>query len=254
MKWQRRGVVLRLAFLATLLGLAAAPSRGDWLVTRAGNAVETRGAWEVKGKLVVFHTLKGDLSSLRLADVDLEASRRMTAQAELARQAAEEARQRPPEKKPSVFVLTDDKVRHVEPGAAGAVPAVAPSLSVASWERAADPGDGHVVITGTLRNASASQASEITLAVRLLDATGTATTTGQAILTSTVLEAGEQSGFKVEFPGATTYTEVKFEPQAVFVPALAPAQPPPPPPPAPAAVEPAQAEEKPPEEAPPPPG
>lgn len=219
---------LRFAFLAALLGVVAAPSWADWLVTREGTWVETRGAWEVKGKLVVFHTLKGDLSSLRLADVDLEASRRETARAEFARKAAAEARQRPPEKKRPVLVVTDDKVRHIEAGgaAAGAASQAPPSLSVASWEHAADPGDGHVVITGTLRNTSGAQASDITLAVQLLDAGGKATATGQAVLTATALGAGEQSGFRVEFPGASTYTDVKFAPQAIFA---APAKPAPPP-------------------------
>jgi hypothetical protein len=217
----------RFALLAAALILAAAPSRADWLVTRDGTWVETRGAWEVKGKVVVFHTLKGDLSSLRLSDVDLEASRRETARAELAKRAAEEARKRAPEKKKPVLVLTDDKVRHAQPGGVAAAPSQPPpSLSVASWERAADPGDGHVVITGTLRNAAGAQASDITLAVRLLDAEGNTTATGQAVLTATALAASEQSGFRVEFPGVSTYTEVKFEPKAVFA---APAEPVPPP-------------------------
>jgi hypothetical protein len=222
----RRGRGATCVLLAALLALAA-PAQGDWLVTRDGNQVETRGAWQVKGKLVVFHTAKGELSSLRLADVDLEASRRETARAALARQAAEEARRQPPEKKPSVFVLTDDKVRHAAPGGtAGAVAQAPPSLSVASWERAAAAGDGHVVITGTLRNTSGVQASEISLAVQLLDAEGRTTDSGRAVLTATALAAGEQSGFQVEIPGATSYTQVKFEPKAVFAAPVEAAPPP----------------------------
>lgn len=214
----------RVALFAALAGLAAAPCGADWLVTRDGNRVETRGPWEVKGKLVVFHTLKGDLSSLRLAEVDLEESRRATAQAELARQATEESRQRPPEKRPPAFVLTDENVRHVTPGGAAASQA-APSLSVASWARASAPDDGHVVITGTLRNTSGVQASDIALTVQLLDAEGRTAATGQAGLTATSLAAGEQVGFRVEFPGINTYTEVKFEPAAVFAAPAAPAAP-----------------------------
>jgi hypothetical protein len=215
----------RVVFLAALLGVAAGPARADLLVARNGTWIETRGGWQVKGKLVVFHTLKGDLSSLRLSEVDLEASRRETARAELVRRAAAEARQRPPEKKAPVFVLTDDKVRHAEPGAAGPTSSPSsPSLTVASWERAADPKDGHVVITGVLRNVSGVQATEIELSAQLLDADGKATATGQAVLTATALASGEQSGFRVEFPGASSYTEVKFEPQAVMaVPEPAPA-------------------------------
>ena len=35
-------------------GLFAAPAAADWLVTRDGGRVETKGPWKVKGKLVVF--------------------------------------------------------------------------------------------------------------------------------------------------------------------------------------------------------
>jgi hypothetical protein len=215
-----------LVLLAALLGLAAGPARADLLVARNGTWIETRGAWQVKGKLVVFHTLKGDLSSLRLSEVDLEASRRETARAELVRRAAAEERQRPPAKKAPVLVLTDDNVRHAQPGtAAGPASSPAPpSLTVASWERAADPKDGHVVITGTLRNVSGVQATEISLSAQLLDAEGKATATGQAVLTATALASGEQSGFRVEFPGVSSYTDVKFEPKAVMaIPEPAPA-------------------------------
>jgi hypothetical protein len=220
---KRRRALGRIVLSSALVALAAAPSGADWLVTRDGNWVETRGPWEVKGKLVVFHTPKGDLSSLRLAEVDLEESRRVTEKAELARQAAEEARRRPPGKKQPAFVITDDKVRHVESG--GAAAPQTPSLSVASWARASAPGDGHVVITGTLRNTSSVQASDIALTVQLLDADGRSTAIGQAGLTATALVAGEQVGFRVEFPGITTYSEVKFEPAAVFAAPAAPAAP-----------------------------
>jgi len=44
---------LRLTALVLALALPAA-ARADWLVTTEGGRVETRGPWEVKGKLVVF--------------------------------------------------------------------------------------------------------------------------------------------------------------------------------------------------------
>ncbi|HEX9942766.1 MAG TPA: FxLYD domain-containing protein [Thermoanaerobaculia bacterium] len=206
----------RLALPAVLTGLIAGPAAADWLVTREGQRVETRGAWQVKGKLVVFRAARGELSSLRLAEVDLEASRRATDEAERARQAAEEARRRGPEKKAPVLVLTDDKVRHVEPaGPAALTPArEAPKLAV-SWERSADPQDGHVVITGALRNDASADATEITLSVQLLDASGNAAATGQAELTATALSPGQQSGFRVEFPGVSSFTDVKFDPKAL---------------------------------------
>jgi hypothetical protein len=224
----RRSTAASLALLAALSTVG--PASADWLVTRAGGRVETRGAWQVKGRLVVFHTPDGALSSLRLAEVDLDASGRATADAEHARQAAATAATRAPEKKVPVLVLTDDKVRHVE--AVGVAPAAAsptagtagtagtaPRLTVTNWERSPASADGDVVITGTLQNSSGVNATDLTLSVQLLDATGQPAATGQAVLTSTVLEPGQQSGFQVAFPGVTTYSDVKFDPKGTGTPA-----------------------------------
>jgi hypothetical protein len=222
--------LLALAALTALAPLTAKRASADWLVTRAGTRVETRGAWQVKGKLVVFHTPAGTLSSLRLAEVDLDASGRATAQAEQTRQAAETAAAKEPEKKRPVLVLTDDKVRHVEaggsapapasPGAPAAVTAMTgPRLTVESWDRSPDSANGGVVLIGTLQNSSKVSATDITLSVQLLDDTGQPTATGQAVLTSTALEPGQQSGFRVSFPEVTAYSDVKFDPKGTGAPA-----------------------------------
>jgi hypothetical protein len=206
----------RLLLAAALAAALAAPAAADWLVTREGARVETRGVWQVKGKLVVFHTPAGDLSSLRLSEVDLEASRQATQELELARREAAKAARREPERKVPVLVLTDDKVRHVKPGAAPAAPdKTAPSLTIVSWDRAVDPGDGHAVITGTVKNASAVEASDVTVSVQLLGPDGKPMVSGLATLTSTTLPPGQQSGFRAEFPSVTTYADVKFDPSAV---------------------------------------
>jgi glutaredoxin len=65
---------------ALLLALAAAAG-ADVLVLRDGARVESRGAWQEKGRQVVFTDAGGKLCSLRLADVDLDASRAATAAA-----------------------------------------------------------------------------------------------------------------------------------------------------------------------------
>jgi len=123
--------LLLAAALAAALAAPIVPAAADWLVTREGARVETRGVWQVKGKLVVFHTPAGDLSSLRLSEVDLEASRQATQELELARRAAAAAARREPERKAPVLVLTDDKVRHAKPGAAPAAPAAPASGGLA---------------------------------------------------------------------------------------------------------------------------
>src|SRR3954449_11180111 len=85
---RRLGIVHRIAGVA--LGLLAwgaaayAPARADWLVTREGGRVETKGPWQVKGKLVVFARAgDGSLASLRATEVDLDASAKATTEAKI---------------------------------------------------------------------------------------------------------------------------------------------------------------------------
>lgn len=205
----------RSAVRLTLAGLwfaaVAGPASADWLVTRQGARVETRGAWEVKGKLVVFRTPGGELASLRLAEVDLDASRRTTAAAERAVRAVEEVRRRGPEKKPSVRAITDKDVRRVD----SAAPAAGPRLTVTGYERTPDTESGTLVITGSLRNDSGVRVTEMNLSVQLLGADGQPVVAGQALLTATELDAGQQSGFRVEFPGSPSYSDIRFEPRGL---------------------------------------
>ena len=65
-------VVICLACLTTAVA-------ADLLKTHAGETIETRGPWRVKGKQVIFTNEKGVLSSLRLADIDIEASEEVDA-------------------------------------------------------------------------------------------------------------------------------------------------------------------------------
>jgi hypothetical protein len=55
-----------------------AEAHGDWLVLKSGQRVETRGAWNVRGRQVVFTSRTGVLQALPLADVDVEASKKAT--------------------------------------------------------------------------------------------------------------------------------------------------------------------------------
>ncbi len=217
----KRRLAAVLVLAAALLATTVMPGAADWLVTRGGTRVETHGAWQVKGKLVVFHTAGGTLSSLRLAEVDLEASGRATAQAVRARRVAETTAAQAPAKKAPVLVLTDDKVRHVGDGAAapGAASPGAPSFTVSNWERSPEVDGKDVVITGTLQNSSGAGATDVTLSVQLLDAEGQVAAAGQAILTSTALGPGQRSGFRVAFPDAPTYSNVKFAPLGTGAPA-----------------------------------
>ncbi|MEE8524590.1 MAG: hypothetical protein V3T72_11720 [Thermoanaerobaculia bacterium] len=93
----------------------AAVTQADWLVTRDGAKVETRGAWEVRGRMVIFTQPGGTLSSMRLAEVDLDASRAAT-EAAAAPPPPAPAEEKP---RPSVLTLTDDDVGRGEPGVQG---------------------------------------------------------------------------------------------------------------------------------------
>ena len=67
------GALLLTLLTASLLSFGSAAS-ADWLVTTDGATVETRGGWEVRGRMVIFTSPTGVLSSLPLSSVDLEAS------------------------------------------------------------------------------------------------------------------------------------------------------------------------------------
>lgn len=105
----------------SLLGLLLLPSlaSADWLVTQDA---ETRGSWEVRGKLVVFTDALGALRSLRLAEVDPEASDAATREAEeLKEQPPAPVPKKEPARRQATFVLTDADVGHVtDPGPADA--------------------------------------------------------------------------------------------------------------------------------------
>lgn len=210
---------------AALLSLAG-PAAADWLVTREGGRVETKGPWQVKGKLVVFTLPDGKLSSLRLSEVDLDVSRRATEEAAAAAQAPPPA---PPPAKPreSRVVLTDESFRRVAPPepAAPAAPGEetkdgeteeANKLAVASWQRAEGP-NGSVVITGTVRNDAPDQVIGSAVTVHLYDETGKLLVSGDAVLSSTVLPGGQTGSFRAEFPDVFTFAAVKFDARGLHV-------------------------------------
>jgi hypothetical protein len=204
---------------ALAAALFAAPAAADWLVTRDGGRVETRGAWKTKGKLVVFTRADGQLSSLRLTDVDLAASERATAEAVAkAKEAAEVKPPPPPEKKEARWVMTDkdfrstpppppkDEAKPEETDAAGR-----PKLNVVleSWERKNIP-DG-LEITGTLRNPGDEITADVGVTVRLFDETGALIATGEGRIATPALGPGEAANFRAAFTGVFTYAEAKFD-------------------------------------------
>ena len=103
------------AFMPVAL-LSSSPSHADWLVTMEGASIETRGAWKVSGRMVVFTRTNGTLSSMRLSEVDLDASYSAT---EAAHQEPVEEPTSQPETGPSVLSITDADIARGELGLSG---------------------------------------------------------------------------------------------------------------------------------------
>lgn len=219
------------SILASLLLLGALPAGADWLVTRAGGRVETRGAWQVKGKLVVFTQANGALSSLRLADVDLEASQQATGEAVRAEDEAAAVKEAPkPERKKSIRSLTDEDFSHssgtadpdAKPGDAAKDAAdkgtakesageMRDPVSVSSWRQAARTEGNGLDLLGTLQNNGEELATDIKLTVELFNEAKESVATGEAILGSASIPAGGSTTFRVPFDGVFTFVQAKFK-------------------------------------------
>jgi hypothetical protein len=212
-------------WLAVAMLCLAPVARGDWLVTREGSSIETRGPWEVRGRLLVFTLPDGKLASMRVSEVDLEASERATREAKA--RPPEPKKVEPPPKKQAVVSLTDDDFSRGPLDAAGpetdeaegaadgaSAPVTETSGSepkVASWQRSDDPVDGHVVITGTLQNPSRSAATDLGVSVRLYDDEGELITERPAILSVQALAPGGRGTFRAEFPDVYRFGALKFQ-------------------------------------------
>lgn len=217
-----RAVLAATALAALLAG--AAPARADWLVTREGARMETRGPWEVRGKLVVFTAPDGTLASVRLAAVDLEASRQATEEARRPKPAP------PPEpaRRKSVVSLTDkDFPKPTPPPAApaegaaaeegGAAAAPAPPAAarglvrVETWEqKERAEGDG-IEISGVLRNEGSDIATEVGLTITTRDDTGAQTASVEAVLAAGTLQPRGATTFRAVLPGVFTFSGVNFD-------------------------------------------
>ena len=231
----RKGFLHTASLAALLLASTSSSTSADWLVTQSGGRVETKGPWQVKGKLVVFTQADGTLASLRLADVDLPASEQTTAEAQEAKaqQAEAPAAPEPPRKK--LAVLTDDTlVRTKKPPAAadeaagdkdkkdGADKAdkkdqpakpVGP-VSVASWKRV-DAGAKGIEIQGVLQNNSDKIAGNAGVEVQLFNEAGERLGSALGILNLPSIQPKGTTEFRAMFPGVFAFAQVKFETRGV---------------------------------------
>lgn len=210
----RRALALLIAVLPAALA-AAGPAAADWLRTRDGALVETRGPWKVRGALVIFTAPNGTLSSLRVSEVDLDASAVATMAARSPPSpAAEEASRK------AVLEITMNDVRRAAPPASVAeeAPAVAPAagapVQVIAWRPAEGP-DGSFEILGTLRNQGREIVTDLGVTVRLRDESGAEVGTANAFLGAASLAPGAVTTLRALFPDAGTFGgEPSFEVRA----------------------------------------
>jgi hypothetical protein len=209
----RLGIVHGIALGLLAAGMAALPARADWLVTHEGGRVETKGSWQIKGKLVVFtRAADGALASLRAAEVDLDASAKATAEAKV--QAAAPAPAEAPQKK--IAVLTDKDFRRPAPVDASGKPESGPPahtgpLVVGGWKKLDRPtGDG-IAVEGTVRNTTGDMIVNSSIEVQLYNEAGERVGTAPGLLTSTSIQPDGTVSFRANFPGVFTFANAKFE-------------------------------------------
>ncbi len=85
--------------------------QADWLITKDGERIETRGLWKVRGETVVFTNARDVLCSLRVKEVDLKASESATKAALHASESVTTIEQS--ERQVAKVVITEADVRHV---------------------------------------------------------------------------------------------------------------------------------------------
>lgn len=204
--------------LSLLLALiAGSPAGADWLVTRDGARIETRGPWEVERDLLLFTTASGTFASIPAAEIDLEAS------VEATRGIAESARESPPPAPPSrpaaVKITESDLARWPtesrRPAPSGEVtegtdpsPA-AERLIVTEWDEI-DQQHG-LGITGTIANVSPEITGAVRLTAHFLGREGERLASHPAALTATTLQPGQKAGFRVSAAGTWTFDAIEFE-------------------------------------------
>lgn len=196
------------------------PAAADWLVTRDGGRIETDGPWRVDNRLVVFKQPDGTYASVRLTEVDLEASEQLT------REMAERARAPEPSPEPhqAAIRLTEKDlppVRGRGPAASaqGGAPAASDtkddagtgeSLQIVSWREVSGPNSEGIEFVGNVRNVTDRMALGVAVNVVLFDERGEEAQSANAVLTSPALPPGQAAGFRASFPGVYQYARAEF--------------------------------------------
>jgi len=200
------------------------PAAADWLVTRDGGRIETDGPWRVENRLGVFKQPDGTFSSVRLSEVDLEASEQLTR--EMAERARAVETKAAPAPRAVALRLTEKDLPPVgrrgrEPQAEGEATGgesgseaddagTGESLQIVTWREVSSPDSPGIEFVGNVRNITDRMALGVAVNVVLFDEQGEETRSEGAMLTSPALPPGQAAGFRASFPGVYQYTRVEF--------------------------------------------
>jgi hypothetical protein len=212
--FRSRWPVLALLLVGGFLALAA---HADILMLRDGSQVQTRGPWKVQGPMVIFTTTDGQLASLQLKKVDLDASQAATAEAvRKAKEAAEKAKTKPTTEVKPVLVLTDADVAHVGPTGEAEAPNGAQQetagsrIVVTSWQRVDTPNGEGVTISGRVTNQSQDVVGDITVTVDVYNADGQRLGSASTGVSPTSLLPGTNGNFRATLSDVPDFVSARF--------------------------------------------
>jgi hypothetical protein len=195
----------------------------DWLVLRDGARLETKGAWKVDGRRVLFTLPNGMLSTVRTDEVNLDQSALVTTQA---REVAAAPAVVVKEKKEPVLRLTEKDIPPVGAAALAAAEkeggAAGKRARARTWSLAARgdlvgedrklTGDG-LEIFGTIKNGGTNIITTPTLLVAIYDADGGLLASVDGEVNSPQIQPGKTANFRVAIPGVPDFAAVKFDAQ-----------------------------------------
>jgi len=159
---------------------------------------------------------------MRLTDVDLDATERLTNSGQAPSTPVEPV----VERREATIVITDSDVAHVgaeaatsaaerqesgtEARAEQAAAASGEGLTVAAWNQEYDDAIDGVVLAGGIENRSPNLHSEITLQVMLYNNDGSLAGRAAATVDNTLLQAGQSSSFRAAFAGIVGFDRPEF--------------------------------------------
>ena len=208
-----RHILIVLA-LTGLAAFGAAPAASDWLVLETGERIETRGPWKIEGSRVLFTGTNGTLSSIRLSQVNVEASEAANQPAPATAEPSQQEAERPP-RKPALVLNNSNvaKARRIESEAdaeQSETSATEQKLSIASWQETAAGTDG-LRFGGTLQNPTDNFAVLVEVQATLFDPDGRILETARGKLPAASVGPQETQTFEVAFPTVYSYSNIEFD-------------------------------------------